>query len=74
MEANQRLHKSASGMSTGTSRNKPLNIPQATMDFLMLITQPAALSHEASHAAFIKNAVLADIRLTIQRCDQKGGY
>lgn len=59
---------------TDDRKGRPLNIPQACMDFLMIITEPAALSHEASHAAFIKNAVLADIRAKIIRCDAKGGY
>lgn len=58
----------------GGSKKRPLNIPQDSMNFLMLITKPAALDHEASHANFIRNAVLEEIRARIVTCDMNGGY
>jgi len=57
-----------------TGKSRPLNIPKATMEFLELLLAPAQLKHTASHADFIKNAVMADILTSIRRCDQKGGY
>lgn len=63
-----------STMRTSSGKNRPLNIPQATMDFLMILTEPAQLRHTAEHADFIKNAVLADLRLKIITCDARGGY
>lgn len=65
---------SMSGMSMEKRRSKPLSIPSDTMNFLELILAPAPLEHTASHADFIKNAVMADILNTIRRCDSKGGY
>jgi hypothetical protein len=60
--------------STDTKKSRPLNIPQATMEFLEILLAPAQLSHKADHADFIRNAVLADLLTSIRRCDQKGGY
>lgn len=55
-------------------KGRPINIPQATMDFLMIITAPKQLSHKAEHADFIKNAVLAELRETIIECDRRGSF
>lgn len=64
------------GTNTGTTSKKgrPLNIPDQTMQFLMLITEPAPLTHEASHSAFIKNAVLSELRNLIVTCSNRGSY
>lgn len=59
---------------TTQKKSRPLSIPQQTMEFLMLITQPAALTHEASHSAFIRNAVLEELRVLIRTCDERGSY
>lgn len=57
-----------------TTRGRLLSIPPATMDFLMTITEPAQLDHNATHADFIRNNVLKEIRDKVIVCDQRGSY
>lgn len=73
MAENERLTKSAMGM-TPTNKGRAMRIPQNVLEFLNVITAPPTLKHTASHADFIRSAVLQEIRDKIIRCDQKGSY
>lgn len=56
------------------SKSRPMSIPPQVMDFLMTITEPEKLTHEASHSAFIRNTVLQELRDKIVTCDKRGSY
>lgn len=55
-------------------KGRPVNIPQDTMDLLMILTEPEPLDHTAEHSAFIKNAVLLELRAKIIECDRRGSF
>jgi hypothetical protein len=71
--ANQKLIDSSAGM-LKNKKGRALMIPQNVMNFLDTITTPASLTHTASQADFIRNAVLQEIRDKIQRCNDKGSF
>lgn len=73
MRENQKLISSMAGMSAD-KKGRALNIPQSTLDFLDAITMPAKLKHTASHADFIRNAVLQEIRDKIEVCNNKRSF
>jgi len=56
------------------SRRTPLNLDPNVMKFLMTITQPADLRHDASLADFIRNSVLEEIRRKIVNAENKNSY
>jgi len=56
------------------SKRTPLNLDPNVMTFLMTITQPKQLNHDASLADFIRNNVLEEIRRKIAYAENKNSY
>lgn len=58
----------------GNSKRRVVVLDDAIMKFLMIITQPADLNHDAPHADFIRNNVLEEVRRKIINAENSRSY
>jgi len=69
----KKLQRSMAGVED-KSRRTPINLDPYIMKFLMTITHPPELKHDASLADFIRNNVLEEIRRKIIHAEDKNSY
>lgn len=69
------LALASAGLSSDTTRKgRPVVFPHDVLKALEIITKPASLTHESSHADMIRNEVLREIRGKIASCDGRRTY